>query len=475
MDKRKKLLGDTIIYAIASFGSKFISFLLIPLYTGYFTSTEYGKWDLISTTISLVIPFISMELLSAVYRWLLEENDEEKQKEIISTGFIYTIKNLILFSAISLIFVLIFNISYGVLIIVMINLNIISDFIQKCLRGCGFNKEFASIGILQTIVTILTNLILIFVFKMRMEIFFIASILSNLGSIILGWYKLKFHRYIYSGKYSKTLKKDFFKYAFPMIPGAINWWIMNVSDRYIISLVMGIATNGIYAVANKLPSIVNMFNTVFKLAWQDNAILGYKDCERDKYYTEIFKYYFRFMMTSIIVLISANRIIMSILVKGNFKDAWRYTNLLYVAALISAFASFWGAGYHGAKKTGIILKTTFLGAIANIVINLIFIKKFGLFAAAISTIIAYLVMWLMRIFNKDKPFNIKIYIKDVIILGSILIIVLIMALKANIYIDMILIILSLFIFGGYNKYIVNVFIKSITKKKVYKISKSVNN
>lgn len=454
MSKSKQLINDTIIYAIASFGTKFVSFLLLPLYTGYFTSQEYGKWDLITTTISLMMPFISFEILSAVYRWLLEESNVEKQKEIISTGFLYTIKNMSIFTFIFIIAIKLMHIPNGILMLAMINLSICSDFIQKCVRGCGYSKIFAMIGIAQTIINIITNLILIFLFKIRIETFFISSILSSITAIIIGWITLKFHKYISIEKYSKLLEKDFIKYSFPMIPGAINWWIMNVSDRYIISSVLGMSANGIYAVSNKMPAIVDMMTKIFNLAWQDNAIKGYKDTDRDLYYSNIFKYYLRFMITATTILIATNRIIMGILIDSSFGEAWKYTGILYIGAVFSAFSSFWGAGYHGSKQTSIILNTTMIGAGTNIIVNILLVKQIGLYAASISTIMGYIIMWLSRVFNKNKPFIIKVEIKDFIILTVFMVVVLCFSLIGDYKIDIITILSSIIIFGVYNKDII---------------------
>ena len=74
MDKYKKLLSNTIIFAIGTFASKALVFLLMPLYTRVLTNEQYGAADLIVQTANLLIPFVSMGMFNAVIRFGLDKN-----------------------------------------------------------------------------------------------------------------------------------------------------------------------------------------------------------------------------------------------------------------------------------------------------------------------------------------------------------------------------------------------------------------
>jgi O-antigen/teichoic acid export membrane protein len=455
MSNSKNLIKDTIIYGIGTFGSRILTFLLLPLYTHYFTTKEFGTWDLISVTISLIIPFISHEVLSAVYRWLLEENDIEKRKIIISTGFFYTCRNLLFFNIVALVLINMIEVPNIILILCMINFSILSEYIQKCLRGLGHNIQFALFGIIFTLVNLFTNIICIFVFQIRIETLFIASIVSSVTVLIIGWNFLKFHKYLSLKSYSKKMLKTFLKYSFPMVPGVLCWWIMSAFDRFIINLYLGEDAIGIYAISNRLPAIILMISSIFQLAWQDNAIKIYKNDDRDQYYTQIFKRYFRFMATSCIILIASNRFVIELIVGSQFQDAWKYTGLLYIASLFSAFSSFWGAGYHGSKNTKIILKTTLIGAVVNIIMILIMINYIGLYAAPISTLLGFFFMWLSRLFDKNKLFEINFDKRDFSILMLLIITILLSSFIQSNILDICLILFAIIIFIAYNKEIFN--------------------
>src|SRR5699024_12095699 len=60
---------------------------------------------------------------------------------------------------------------------------------------------------------------------------------------------------------------------------------LTMSDRYFITAYLGMEANGIYAVANKIPAILLMMNTVFSLAWKDNAIISFNATDKNTYYS----------------------------------------------------------------------------------------------------------------------------------------------------------------------------------------------
>lgn len=447
MNKTSSLINDTVIYAIATIGPKLVSFVFLPLFTSCFSTSEYGEYDVINITISLLIPFISFEILNAVYRWLIVEKDPIKINEIISTGFIFTIRNLILFNLVSVLSLCFIKIQYPILVILVVNIDVISNFIQKCVRGLGRNKLYAGLGILQTLVTVITQIICIFIFKLRIESFFIGLFLGSLTNLILAFYLMRFDKLLSLNMYSKSLVKQFLLYSIPLIPGAISWWIMNASDRYVITFFLGLSANGIYSVANKLPTLVNLLKTIFQLSWQDNAIKNYNEQDRDVFYSKIFKYFYRLSITSCMLLISIIPILMKYLVDFKFYDSWKYTGILCLGVLFSAFSSFWSAAYHGSKSTKIILKTTVLGAIVNVVVNIALIKTIGIYAAAISTLVGYLVMWIASVMTKSNNFKISINgVEFLSLLACVVIVLLLTYINSTVILIFTIIISSLFFY-----------------------------
>lgn len=461
MSSGQKLLKDILLYGVANFGSSIVVFFMLPIYTRYFTTTEYGLWDLIVTTTTLLIPFITFELVAAVYRWLIEEKADAKRKEIITTGVWALIRNIIIFDIIALVVLLFVNIPFGLLSIIFINTSILSSFFQQCARGLGFNKLFASLGIIQTVITASLNLFFIFGLSLRIEAFFYAMIIAGIFVIIFAWKMMGFSQYINKGLYTKQMMQSFLTYSIPIIPGAASWWVMTMSDRYFITLYLGMEFNGIYAVANKIPALLLMINSVFFLAWKDSAILKFHSVDKNDYYSVVFKSFFRLMATTVICLSLMTKPLLTLFIAGDFFDAWQYIGILLLGTLFHAFALFWSAGYHGAKKTKVIFFTSLIGAIINVLVNLVFITYIGLYAVVLSTLVAFLAVWLIRIFSAGDYFKIIIGWGDFLILFPAMIVAIIAPFMLGNVGLIIAICLGGCLFVGYNWSIIRLLLKHI--------------
>ena len=71
-NKYRDLSKNTILFTINSFGSKIISFLLVPLYTYVLSTSDYGTADLVTSTVSLLVPVLTLNVQDAVLRFSLE-------------------------------------------------------------------------------------------------------------------------------------------------------------------------------------------------------------------------------------------------------------------------------------------------------------------------------------------------------------------------------------------------------------------
>ena len=94
MDNRYSKLGkNTLWMTIGSFSTKLLSFFLVPLYTNCLSTAEYGISDLLTTTVNLLIPFLTITASEGILRLTLEKNTDKKQifsiaVNIFSGGFI---------------------------------------------------------------------------------------------------------------------------------------------------------------------------------------------------------------------------------------------------------------------------------------------------------------------------------------------------------------------------------------------------
>ena len=87
----KYLIKNTTILTISSFSSKLLSFFLVPLYTGILTTAEYGILNIITTTVFLVIPIVTLNIVQSVMRYSMEQTTQKN--EVAHIGLKYLIKS----------------------------------------------------------------------------------------------------------------------------------------------------------------------------------------------------------------------------------------------------------------------------------------------------------------------------------------------------------------------------------------------
>ena len=108
MNKYRYLFKNIGLLALSNFATRLISFFLVPLYTNILTTTEYGTYDLFYTTVSVLIPILTLNIHDAVLRFSLEKGVDKSAVATVAVRYL-------LFGSVAVLFGLatnaIFNIS----------------------------------------------------------------------------------------------------------------------------------------------------------------------------------------------------------------------------------------------------------------------------------------------------------------------------------------------------------------------------
>ena len=415
MQKKKELVKNTLIIFLGKVSTQFISFFLLPLYTRFLSTSAYGAVDLITTYVSLFVPVISLQQEMATFRYLIDaRGSSNKIKDVITTSILNVIKLLILFFILYFIVLYFFKFNYAYLILANITVCIFSNLFLQIARGLGKNIHYSIASFITGIVTIILNIVFIVFLKFQAEGMLLSIVLSNLVCIAYLFFGLKIYKYI-SFKSNKALRRDMLKYSLPLVPNGISWWVVSASDRTIISTFLGVAANGIYAVANKFPAIINNLFSIFTMSWTESASLHINDDDRDKFFSDIANTVLRLFSCLCICLISCMPFVFPILVDVKFSEAYQYIPVFIIGVLCNCIICVYSAIYIAKKMTKQVATTSIISAVINIVLNLLLIKIIGLYAACLSTSIAYFVMMVYRHFDLKKYVHIS-YQKRMVVL-----------------------------------------------------------
>lgn len=407
MDRNRKIVNNTIIFAIGNFGSKVLSYVMVLIYTHYIDTPDLGYYDIVLTTVSLIQPIFIMGFNEGIYRWLIG-NEKIEKKEIIST----CLKTTTFTSLCSVILLLLLNLKFqfrdvSLIVLFMIS-SMLGSMVQQAVRGLTNNRLYAVSGILHSLMILLFEAIGLLILSMGIEALLISKILANVLLILFIYLREPVFRGFIKIPLNKLLAKDIFNYSMPLVPNQVSWWIVNSSDRYIILGFLGTAFNGIYTVTNKFPTIITTITSIVYFALQETIIQEYSSDDRDEFYSATFKNYYVLLFSLIICAIPATNVIINWFVSAEYLDAWKYTGFLYLSTVFCALSGFLGIGYQIAKETKRSVISTVSAAGINILINIAFISVWGLHAASFSTFFSYFSLFIIRIFHSKKYFNLKI-------------------------------------------------------------------
>lgn len=415
MNKKKQLAKNTIIIFFGRVCTQLISFFLLPLYTSYLATKEYGTVDLIQTYVTLLVPIIPLELEMSIFRFLIDSRKSEKEtNKLISNNFFILGISLSIFSILYIIVSSFVTIPYRWLILVDIIVCVLSGNFLQVARGFGKTLDYAISCILTGLTTVISNIILICFVHMQAEGMIISMALANFMCSLYLFIRLKLYSKINFKIVDFKQIKEMYKYSLPLIPNGISWWIVNVSDRSIISIVLGASANGLYAISNKFPTIISSLTGVFNLSWSESAALHINSSDRDEFFSDITNTVLRLFMALGVGMLACMPFVFPILIDVKYNDAYNYIPFLVLGTVFNVAICLYSQVYLAKKLSKQVASTAIVGAIINILINVIFIKQIGLYAAAISTMISYFVMMIYRHFDLKKYVNIKIEKKLII-------------------------------------------------------------
>ena len=403
MSRERNLVKNTFIISLGTLLPKFASFITLPIITAGLTKAEYGTFDLISTLATLFLPVVTLQLRTAAFRFLIDSRDDfEESKRIISNIIGFIIPSSLVSLAILYFALGKLNSLTRLLILLYYLFDIFLSTFQQIARGLSHNKIYS----VSSLIHAFCNMLLIVVCISSLKTGLYGALFANTVSTFLGalyiFFRCKLYRYISFSLVNKATLVPLLKYSWPMIPNSMSLWALSVSDRLVLSMFIGVEATAVYAVANKIPSLLTAAQNTFVYAWQENASIAAEDSDANEYYSKVFSGISRLLAGVMALIIGCAPFIFKLLVKGDYSDAFNQMPILFLAVYFSCISSFIGGIYVAQKKTVNVGITTIIAAVINLTIDFAFVNLIGIYAASISTLVAYLFLTVYRMINVRK-------------------------------------------------------------------------
>lgn len=411
MNEKSRLLKNTGLIAIGNFGAKMISFLLLPLYTSILTTSEYGTFDYIVAVSTFLLPVVTASMDEAMFRFIIDSGNKGEQfKIIVSNAFFVIVLGICLLGGIIYGIKFFITLENSIYIWLYTTASALYTFSNNMLRGLGKIKEYAIVSSCKNILQLIVNVVAVVFFRWGLHGLLFSLCITETAAFLVVAFVSKIWNAIKIRYISVKQIKNMLKYSLPLIPNALSAQIINLSDRVVISTFMGPSANGIYSVSYKFPNIVETVYHYFYTAWSESAarVFGQGKEKAAKYYQSLYDIISNIMFAVIILMIAGMPIIFRIFVRGDYVQGFDYIWILLLAMYFDSLAKFYSGLFTALKKTNVMAVSTLIAAAVNLVVNLCLIRWIGLYAAAGSTLLADMVLVMLRRKFAVKDIEIKI-------------------------------------------------------------------
>ena len=397
MSRELQLVKNTMVLSIGSFLPKLVSLITLPIITGCLTKAEVGNYDLLLTLVALMVPVATLQTHSGAFRFLIENRKNKVESgKIISSILAFCLPMLVLISVSVGLLWPGFEMKIRIWLIAFFFLDGLTVINGQIVRGLGYNKFYAASSIIISIINCICIVVAVYNAKLGLFGVVLSYIISHIIALSYMLFRVRIHDYISLRFVSRSTIKDLVSYSWPMIPNNLSNWVLNLSDRLVIIWFLGIEANAVYSVANKIPKIIMTGQGIVSMAWQENASLAVNDQDSKAYYSKVFEHMLSMMVGITALLIGFAPLLFKLLIHGDYAEAYTQMPILFLGVFFSCMSSFFGGIYIAHKQTKSVGLTTVAAAAINLFIDFILIKRIGITAGSISTLIAYLALFLFR-------------------------------------------------------------------------------
>ena len=404
MNKYKFLLQNIGVLAVGQFGTKILGFLMVPLYTAVLSTEDYGNYDFISSLVSLLVPVLTLNFSEAILRFSIENKSE--RKDILALSLRYAVFSCLLLAGL-------LSLNHAMLVVPDIDqyagwlfalyfANCANGMLLSYARGIERISDITVSGIIGSVAIAVLNIVVLLVLNLGLTGYFAANAIGVFSQALYLFIRLGVTKDIRVKVCSLTLHREMVRYSAPLIANTVVWWANSTIGRYIVIYFCGYAVNGLYSMANKIPSMLIMVSNIVSQAWLLSAVKEFDPDDKDGFFSVVYRLSSALTFASCSILIVLTVPLASLLYSGEFFSAWRYVPFLLIAVAYSVMCSQLGSIFSAVKDSKSLAITSAVSAVVNLALTLPLTYLFGAFGAGFASMAAYFIMWVLRFRGSRK-------------------------------------------------------------------------
>ena len=405
MNRGKDLAKNTVIIAIGAMCTKLIAFLLLPLYTSILSTSEYGVVDLLNTLVSLIAPVVTLQIEQGVFRYLISARGNDKSRDrVISTAYFFTFAISIAYLALFFIISPFINNDYKYFLAFNVVASAIMSLLLQTARGLGSNAKYSAAGVIAAVATIIFNILFMVFIRLQATGMLLGTLIGYIFGCLYLFFSLGIAKSLSISYFNKQSLRKLMKYSLPMLPNSLSWWVFDVSDRVIVSLLLGLSATGILSVSYKFSGAFILVYNIFDKSWCESIIMHIKDKDIEGYFNRMFDSIFKIFLGLGIALIAVIPFVFHILINKNFDEAYYLMPIAVVSVIFQVIVGLVSGVYAANDNTKSLARTAIWSAAVNIGVHLALINLIGIYAAVVSTLVSKVIFSIYRATDVSKKY-----------------------------------------------------------------------
>jgi len=396
----RRLARHSAVYGVGGLVSRILATILLPLYTHYLPPGSFGRVEIITAATAVLAIFLQLGIASAFFRFYFDVKDAAGKLTVVRTSFWFTMAMATLGLLVGVLFAPQISHLLGLghdpwlVRAGAVGLWAQTNYQQltNLFRAEERSTAFAIASVTNVLVTVTAMVLFVAVFHWGA----IGLVVGNFTGTLIVYVALVAYRSEQLGlELDRGLLRKMQAFGLPLVPSALALWTINFVDREFVVWYKGLREAGIYSAAVKIASVITFVLIAFRTAWPAFAYSIEDDREAKRTYAFVLTYLLAFA-SWVALALGALAPWWTNLLTGDplYQRAEKGVALLAFAGAIYAGYTVLAIGSGRARRTQLNWVVTGAGAVVNVALNFWLIPTWGMVGAAVSTLVAYVVLFL---------------------------------------------------------------------------------
>ena len=400
---KRSFFHHAVIYWFGRMATRSLTVLLLPIFTACLSPAEYGELSILAIVMDTLALVLSFQLPVAVYRFWAREETEADRKRVLGSAMLLTLvaPTLLLLPVyiwadyFSLLLDLPGHANLLRLVLVEAQLVIIVTVVMTEMRVQDHSRRFAFWEIAQTLFVGLLSVVLVARFGLGIWGMFLAQtvVFAAIAACLIPGFSARIGL-----RYDSAIVKSMLSYALPLVPSAVAMAALNRADRFFLQRMVGLEATGLYSIGYKFGMLVNILVIgPFVLIWEPRRFTIANEPNAAKTYGQVFTYLLVLTSFVALALTGLAKEIVQVLTARQYWQAYSIIPLVAWSYVFFGLTSVVSVGLFVHHKTGIFSWLVVIALLANILGNLLLIPVYGAHGAAIATLLAFFLLFVLNL------------------------------------------------------------------------------